>query len=397
MSVWAGPGVYWLALSTAGLIFSLAVTGWLHSQSHLAIVVQPTNPPKAPAERVYVIVPARNEERNIRNCVERLLQQTYPNYEVIVLDDRSNDGTPEILSELVRQDRRLKVIQGEQLPSGWAGKPHALAQGARAATGDWLCFIDADTFASPDLLSATIAAAKASRADLFTIMTRQRLVTFWEKTIQPLIFTALSVGFSPEKVNDPKRADAIANGQFLLFRREAYEKIGGHQAVANSIVEDRDLARKVKTAGLRLVVADGQSVAETRMYTNFREIWEGWTKNIYLGLSDNPGLAALGVFGALICLLAGFGFPGWLAAGIVWLMRGGGSTAALVLLEGAAAFSVLMIVRAQAARAFGISPLYALTLPIGALVFGAMMASSTFQVLSGRGVTWKGRKYFAKE
>ena len=393
---------FWIALSTIGLLFSLAVTWWVHSQYALEIKVLPAAPPpKEEAPWISVIVPARNEERNIAACVSALLRQTYPNYELIVVDDRSSDATPAVLSEIMHSDARLRVINGSELPPGWAGKPHALHQGAQAARlvdgGDsWLCFIDADTFAEPGLLSGALAKAQETGADLFTMLTRQRLVTFWEKVILPVVFTALSVGFSPRKVNDPRRPDAIANGQFLLFRRAAYEQIDGHRGVAGSIVEDRDLARRIKAAGLRLVVADGQALAATRMYTSFREIWEGWTKNIYLGLSDQRRLALLGVFGALLSLLGAVGFIAWIGAAAVWLARGGGLPALIVLGEALAAFGVLLVVRAQAARGMGISPLYGLTLPMGALLFGAMMAASTFQVLSRRGVTWKGRRYQGK-
>ncbi len=228
------------------------------------------------------------------------------------------------------------------------------------------------------------------------MLTDQQLVTFWEKVLLPLVFTALSVGFSPRKVNDPKRRDAIANGQFLLFRREAYEAIGGHRAVASSIVEDRDLAQLVKGAGLRLVVADGRAVATTRMYTTFAEIWEGWTKNIFLGLSGNRRLALLGVFGALLSLMGALALPGWWITGLAWLINGGGASAALVLLQATTAWIYLLYWRVLTAQALQISALYALTFPIGSFIFAAMMFASTYKVLSGQGVTWKGRRYLSK-
>ena len=385
----------WLILSTAALIFSLLVTFWIHSQYHLSILVELVPPPLS-GPHVSIIVPARNEERNIAACLQGLLNQTYPNYEVIVVDDRSTDQTARILADLIAQKNpRLTVVNGQPLPDGWTGKPHALFQGVQAAHGDWYCFIDADTFACPEMLASAMAAAGEHGADLFTMMTGQRLVTFWEKVLLPVVFTALSVGFSPRKVNDPNRADAIANGQFLLFRRSAYEKIGGHRAVASSIVEDRDLARKVKKAGLRLVIADGRSAAETRMYTSFSEIWEGWIKNIYLGLSDQPSLALLGIFGALLSLLGALGFPAWIAVGITGALQGS-RPAELILAQALLAFAVLLFFRGQAARAFHISPRYGLTLPLGALIFAGMMIASTYQVLSGQGVTWKGRRYLAK-
>src|ERR1044071_7930744 len=145
-------------LSTAIFIGGVLIVTWLHNQYHLDIVVTPTLPP-ADAPLISVCVPARNEERNIRACVESILAQDYPNFEVIVLDDRSTDRTGEILSDLTSQENNLTIIHGTDLPKGWAGKPHALFQAAAIAGGEWLCFVDADTFLSPSTLSACYAKA----------------------------------------------------------------------------------------------------------------------------------------------------------------------------------------------------------------------------------------------
>ncbi|HKI53016.1 MAG TPA: glycosyltransferase family 2 protein, partial [Anaerolineales bacterium] len=293
-------------LSTAFFLGGLVIIYWLHNQYHLDIVVEPTAPlPNPPL--ISVCIPARNEERNIRACVEAILNQEYPNLEVIVLDDRSTDATYEILlalesdrllSGLREQAPILQIINGSDLPSGWAGKPHALYQASASARGEWLCFVDADTFLAPETLSSCYAKAVETKADMFTIMTFQVLGSFWEKTIMPLVMTALSVGFSPRKVNDPSTKDAIANGQFILIKRSVYDAIGGHESVKDNIVEDKAISEQVKWNGYRLIVADGMKVAKTRMYTSLPEMWEGWTKNIYLGLRDQAGLLWLGVFGA---------------------------------------------------------------------------------------------------
>jgi len=140
-------------ISTTFFICGFIIIHWLHNQYHLDIIVKPTAPPPSPP-LISVCVPARDEEKNIRRCIEALLSQTYPNLEVIVLDDRSSDATPEILRELAAQNDGLKVIHGSDLPSGWAGKPHALYQAEKTARGEWLCFIDADTFLAPAALSS---------------------------------------------------------------------------------------------------------------------------------------------------------------------------------------------------------------------------------------------------
>jgi len=173
----------------------------------LDIVVKTTSPTSC-APHISVCVPARNEERNIRTCVESILAQDYPNFEVIVLDDRSTDATPKILDNLAKISNLRKVpfksIHGSYLPKGWAGKPHALFQASAAARGEWLCFVDADTFLSPTTLSSCYVKAIETKADMFTIMTFQIMGSFWEKVVMPIVMTALSVGFSPRKVNNPK-------------------------------------------------------------------------------------------------------------------------------------------------------------------------------------------------
>ena len=383
-------------LSTAALLIGLFIAWLLHSAHQMEIAVIPgTQPGVDPLPLISVIVPARNEARNIRRCLQALLVQDYTRYEVIVVDDRSSDATPQILAELLageaaRSTNRLRVLHGKDLTPGWAGKPHALVQGAEAAQGEWLCFIDADTFAAPHLLSSTLGTAVQQQADLFSMLTEQELGSFWEKTVLPLVFTALAFGFPAKRVNDPAKPDAIANGQFILIRRAVYQAIGTHAAVRERIDEDKAIAETVKRGGYRLVIADGRQAASTRMYTRFSEIWEGWTKNIYLGLRDRLGLLT---FGATLGLVAALALPLWLAGGLIWLALGGGWAAGVIALQAAILWGYLLSLRLQACRAFRISPLYALTLPLGALVFTAMMFASAWKVLSGQGVTWKGRTY----
>ncbi len=396
-------------ISTAIFVAGLFIVYWLHNQHHLDIVVDPA-PPPSDGPLISVCIPARDEERNIRACVEAVLAQDYPNLEVIVLDDRSTDATAGILRDLLmesgsllpelkEQAPSLHIISGSDLPKGWAGKPHALFQASAAARGlpgAWLCFVDADTFLSPTTLSSCYAKAIETKADMFTILTFQIMGSFWEKVVMPIVMTALSVGFSPRKVNDPERKDAIANGQFILIKRAVYDAIGGHERIKDQIVEDKAISEQVKWNGYRLVVADGYSVARTRMYTSLPEMWEGWTKNIYLGLSDRPSLTWLGIFGAFIALVAALFLPFWPLLGIFWFLQGGGGLALTVIVKSLLLWAVIIYARARVAQAMGISPWYAFTLPLGAAVFAAMMFTSAWRVMSGSGVTWKGRTYASK-
>ena len=386
----------WLLLSSLLFLLGLGVNIWVHSRARLDIVVEPAGPPPD-AALISVCVPARNEQRNIRLCVESILAQDYPNFEVIVVDDRSTDRTPAILSELagIANERRIpfRIVHGAELPAGWAGKPHALHQAALSARGEWLCFIDADTFLAPETLSSVYRRAVQTHADLFTIMTFQVMGSFWEKVVMPLVMSALAFGFSAPRVNDPSTPDAIANGQFILVRRIAYDAIGGHEGVRDLIVEDKALADRIKQSGRRLIVADGTRLARTRMYTSLPEMWEGWTKNIYLGLSDRLALLLLGAFGVLLLLLAALMLPLWPLAGLNWYLHGGGWMPLAVISEALILWAAIFWTRARVARRMGISGWWALTTPLGAAVFAAMMLTSAWNVLSGRGVTWKGRRY----
>lgn len=382
----------YLVLSSVFCIGGIVVVYWLHSHSRIDIIVKPASPPQN-APLISICIPARNEEQNIRVCVESALMQNYPNFEIIVLDDRSTDATPRILAELATLDSRLHPISGSDLPSGWVGKPHALHQASTSARGEWLCFVDADTFLSPQALSSCYVKAMEVQADLFTTLHRQIMGSFWEKAVMPIVVTALSVGFNPRKVNDPTYKDAIASGQFILIRREVYEKIGGHASVRDQIVEDQALAERVKWSGYRLALADGTALISTRMYTSLSSMWEGWTKNMYLGLRDQPVLMWLGVIGASLALMAALLLPIWLGLGLLWMINGGGLIALIVLTEALTLWGAILIARGWAASQMGISPLYSLSTPLGAGIFAAMMIASAWLTLSGKGVSWRGRHY----
>jgi chlorobactene glucosyltransferase len=384
-----------ILIATLLMLVGLFLTWLVHSRSSMKFVVDPqAGLPGFPSTQqlplISVIIPARNEQRNIRRCILALLAQDYPNFEIIIVDDGSNDGTAAILDELAGSNARLQVIHGVELPAGWAGKPHALVQGAAIAHGDWYCFMDADTFANPGLLRSSYSTALQLQADMFSILTAQLLGGFWERAVLPLVFLGLSFGFPAERVNDPSRPDAISNGQFILIKRQVYEAIGGHTAVRERIDEDRALALLAKQAGYRLVLADGRQVASTRMYTSLGEMWEGWTKNIYLGLQDKLWLLS---FGALLGLVVSFLLPVWLIGGIFWLVSGAGAEALILCSEAIALWVLLIAKRLRASRAFGIPDWYAFTFPLGAFIFTAMMLASAVNVISGRGVTWKGRRY----
>ena len=270
----------------------VAFAPWIALAVYLLIKVR--LPPPLPVvdvtDRAYplvsVIVPARNEERSIRSCVESICASGYPDFEVLVVDDRSDDATLEMARAVPpNHAKRLVVVEGHPLPEGWMGKPWACAQGARVAGGDLLLFTDADTFHAPDLLERAVAEMDEDEGDALTLLGRQIMDTFWERLIQTHMMAAIVFRFpNPGKPRPPERwRSSIANGQFILFDRGAYDEIGGHEAVRGEVVEDQRLAQILCRSGKRLVVRNGETVFATRMYRSLDELIDGWSKNVSLG------------------------------------------------------------------------------------------------------------------
>jgi hypothetical protein len=187
---------------------------------------------------------------------------------------------------------QLRVIETTALPDGWVGKNHAAWLGAQDATTGWLLFTDADVRHLSGSAARALARAEATGSSLVSFSPRQRMETWWERAMIPFVFLRLAAHFSYDRVNDPLAADAAANGQYLLIRREAYQAIGGHRSVAGEVLEDVALARRAKAAGIRLHFAPGAEIAETRMYTSFHAMWQGWTKNLYPLVGGTPSAAA---------------------------------------------------------------------------------------------------------
>lgn len=271
-----------------------------------------------PAPRVSVLIPARDEARVIGKTVSALLGQAYPNFEVLVLDDHSTDGTAEIATAAAKEDPRLRVLSGQPLPPGWLGKNWACHQLAAAATGDWLVFSDADVQWRSGALTALLDQAERSGADVQTIWPTQLTETWGERLVVPLmalVIVAYLPALAVHWLAHP--AFAAANGQCLTFRRDAYDRVGGHAAVRGVIVEDIALARRAKAAGLQLRMADGAGMIACRMYESWPAVRDGYAKNIIAGYGDSVAfLLAATLFHWLVFLgpwlwLLVPTWPGW--------------------------------------------------------------------------------------
>jgi glycosyltransferase involved in cell wall biosynthesis len=261
-----------------------------------------------PTPEVSVLIPARNEEARLADCLSTLVGQGGPSYEIIVVDDDSTDGTRALAEsfsvptlsqgtrkacpEPSRGDRApsVNVIAADPLPEGWTGKCNAAWSGAKAAKGQWLLFTDADTKHAPNSIASGLQEAKDNAPDLLSYSPKQEVVSLAERALMPVIFGELATTYPPKQVCDPNSPLAAANGQYLLVRRAVYDAIGGHAAVATAILEDVELAKRAKHAGYKLCFHYSE-VVSTRMYRSLSDMWEGWSKNLALLFPNARGLA----------------------------------------------------------------------------------------------------------
>jgi chlorobactene glucosyltransferase len=343
-----------------------------------------------PVPRVSVIIPARNEQRNIERCVRSVLTTTYLDVEVIVVDDHSTDGTGEIARAIAAEDQRLRVIQAPELPEGWFGKQWACTSGARVATGELLLFTDADTWHAPDLLARAVNTLRARNADLVTIAGHQEMHSFWERIIQPQMFgmLALRYGGTEEVSNTRSPANAIANGQFILVRRETYDAMRGHELVRDRVAEDLSLAQEWVRAGKRLAIVLGVEQFSTHMYASLGELIGGWRKNIYAGGRHAAGGGAAGkaVFPFALMLLPLLSLAPVIALALALLG---------VLSHGWLVWSMIVVITSvvfwMGIYRFMREPiLYALFYPLGlAMLFYIVIGA----IARGQRVEWKSRTY----
>ena len=352
----------------------------VHSLAAL-IPLQPTGD----LPKLSIIVPARDEERQIEDCVRSLQAQTYPDFEIVVVDDRSRDATAAIVERIAARDARVRLVRGAELPSGWVGKPWALTQGANVAGGTWLLFTDADTTHEPLAASSSVRFARARELDFLSIITDQACISWPERALLPTILTSIALGVgSFDAINDPRRPNvALFNGQYILARRAAYDAIGGHAAVRGEIAEDFEFARLVKRDGrFSAMLVGGAALVRARMYRSFGELWEGFTKNFALGVRGKPGAAASAIAffavlspGTPLILIAALILHAWTAVAI--------AAASVLACQAAAEASM---------RAFRLPRWSGLWAPLGFAAVLAIFVASLLKHALG-GVTWRGRRY----
>jgi chlorobactene glucosyltransferase len=351
--------------------------------------IPPENPPL-----VTVIVPARNEAHNIGRCVRSILSTTYPNLELIIVDDSSTDGTAQIAREAAERDPRARIVTSPPLPDGWFGKQWACATGAKIARGSVLQFTDADTIHGADLVTRSMNAMRQNRAQLFSVAGRQELGGFWEKVIQPQIFTILSMRYGgTESVTRSTRVrDKIANGQCIFVTHDSYNAIGGHASVRSSVAEDLMLAQRFFAARKRVVLVLGLNQLSTRMYASLGEIISGWRKNVFAGGLDSMPFGKVGhtLFPLFLLMPPVMELLPPLALA---LAAAGLATSSTLLLWAAISAGVTLLWWIVVYLTIRQSPLYALAYPLGALILLYIFFTA---VIRGRRVSWKGRTYISQ-
>lgn len=338
---------------------------------------------------VSVIIPARNEEANIERAVRSVILQAGV-LEILVVDDQSQDHTGGILTRLAKEFPWLKTIRIESLPAGWLGKNYALATGARAARGDWLLFTDADTEHHSGSLEALLDRAMAEEADLLSISPAQKTTRWWEKAVIPMVYARLAGLYRFDEVSDPLSPAAAANGQYLLIRRETYQRVGGHEAVRGEILEDVELARRVKASGGRLIFLPGAAYVETRMFQSFRDLWEGWTKNLFLLYRRKLGLLIAAALEVMLLDSAPF-----LVFAVLCLDAVFGSGGSQVLPFGVLFLSVAGLRDWQyrrRLRRLGFEQELANYLVLGGAIYGLLLINSALAHKVARNIRWKGRR-----
>jgi chlorobactene glucosyltransferase len=342
---------------------------------------------------VSVIIPARNEARNIERCVRSVLGSQYGALEVVVVDDHSSDNTGDIARAIAKTDARLRVTAAPELPAGWFGKQWACATGAGESRGELLLFTDADTNHEPDLLPRAVNAMRERNADLLTVAGHQETRSFWERVIQPQVFALLSIRYGgTEHVNNAKRAeDVIANGQYILTRRGVYDSMGGHAAVKDVVAEDLALAQRYFRAGHRVALVMGTAQLSTHMYASLREIIGGWRKNIYAG-GRNAMLG--GAAGRIIFPVALLAFPlAGLAPPVVLLLCALGALGGAWLVWSALTVAAALLFWIAVYRFIDEPVAYALLYPLGFVLLEYIAIGA---VARGRRVEWKERKYISE-
>ena len=333
--------------------------------------------------RISLVFAARDEEEKLPIALATLEKIDYPGLEIIAVDDRSQDATGRIMDEFARSHARFRAVHVTELPPGWLGKPHALQRAYESSTGEWLLFTDADVRFAPDALRRAMAVVKERSLDHLTLFGEVDMVGFWETVLITFFGLAFQIAHDPYSVSNPQSRAYVGIGAFQLMKRSAYEVCGTHRRLAMEVVDDMKLGKLVKRAGLRSCVGLAQDLVVVRWHAGLGNLIRGVTKNFFAALGYSVPFVILATAGMLLMNVAPF-------VGVVfghgWVRVLAGIAVVIAL-----GFHVGVDVVSR------VSPLYALTHPLGAVLFGYMLLRSTVVTLWRGGVEWRGTFYKLEE
>ncbi len=345
------------------------------------------------APKVSVILPARNEEEFIGKCLDSLIDQDYKNYEIVVIDDSSEDSTGKIISEYAKKNSKIIPVSARPKPDGWMGKNWACMEGYRKSTGELLLFTDADTNHSKNVISLAVAHLISLDLDALSAIPKMLTFDFWTKITLPMISTFLHTRFSALNVNNPSKKTGYFFGSFFILRKKTYEEVGMHEGVKQEIIEDGALGKKVKEAGHKMRMVRGDHLIEAIWARDKSTLWNA-LKRLMIPLYLQSGNIAIGIFFAVLFLLF-VPFP-VLAASIAIPSD---AISSKILFVSAAIASILIYIGGTIEAKIGLQLrfVHAVFAPIGSLVVVLGFLSGLLQAKSTSSVTWRGRSYSMKD
>ncbi|TAM83621.1 MAG: glycosyltransferase [Acidobacteria bacterium] len=356
---------------------------------------QPSSPlPASQRPRVSILLAARNEQAMLPATLDSLLKLDYPDFEIILVDDDSDDLTGAIADEWAQlhgTDGKLRVIHNHHLPPGWHGKVHAMSLAAEAATGEWVLSTDADVVFHPSLLQQAVDLGLRKGLQFLSLTPEVEMQSWAEKVVLPAFGLLLFMLFPLRLVNDPRRQRSMAAGAFMLMRHDDLKALGGYARLRGTLIEDLRMAELFKRNGRRTYLGVTRGVFRTRMYENWREVFEGLARSAWEG----TGCSLWKVLGG-VAIGNGLAVLPWLSLIALWLsnlLTGTPPAQNPAFIAAAAACAASAVIYCPVVVFAGLSPLYTFTLPIASLFYSAVSVASAFRSLAGPGLQWKGRSY----
>lgn len=335
--------------------------------------------PDAGCPSISILFAARDEEEKLPAALATLMEIDYPDLEVIAVDDRSQDSTGRILDEFAAAHPRLRAVHITELPKGWLGKPHALQKAYETSTGDWLLFTDADVRFQPDALRRAVALAKQLSLDHLSLLCDIEMIGFWEKVLVTFFVSVFHLANDPSRVSHPHSPFYVGVGAFQLLKRSAYETSGTHRRLAMEVIDDMKLGKLIKQSGFHSGVGIAEEHVVVRWHAGLGNLIRGVTKNFFAGFGYNLGFAALGIAGTLLLNVAPF-------FGVLFGHGG-------IRILAAIAFVITICFQIGLDIVMHVSPLYAFTHPLGAILLSYMLMRSAVVTLRQGGIIWRGTFY----